>query len=90
MATNESIAQSPVVEQTPIFIIPDGPCFNPEINEWEIWVDGEVEAWAETESQANRSYLEMLEVTRKHIARNSDNLIFINFPGGLVEIMEVI
>lgn len=81
MATDSNSTQlSPDVQAVPIFIIPDGPCYNPEFQEWEVWVNGEVEAWAETEAQAERSYLEMLGITRQHVSRNPDNIVFINLP----------
>ena len=56
------------------FLYPaDGVYFNDAIGEWEVIIDGDPVAWSETQSQAWRSYHEMLEVDRRHLERNPEN-----------------
>lgn len=41
------------------FVIQDGPHYDPATSEWVVIVDGDEVAWAETKSQAQRSYDEL-------------------------------
>jgi hypothetical protein len=51
------------------FILTDGPHFNGQANEWEIWLDGEPRAWAGNERQAWRSYHDLVDYSLEYKRR---------------------
>ncbi len=99
---NAILTQSPDLtnpqtkQQNIQFIVEDGVHFNddPAVNEWEVWIDGEPVAWASTQSQAWRSYHEMLRVEREHVERNpanaeSSSILVNNTVTGQVTVLEM-
>ena len=89
MATNSSIPQNTVTHPVE-FILEDGVHYNPEFNEYEIVVNGDTVAWAETQGQAWRSYHELLRVEHEHISRNPANAIPVyTSTGELQTVIEV-
>jgi hypothetical protein len=63
-----------VAENNPLIaLIADGLHYNEAIREWEVWLDGEVTAWAADYGTAERSYFEMLRLERVHAQRNPAN-----------------
>lgn len=77
----DSIHQLVIENNILIELIADGIHWNKEAGEYEIWLNGEPVAWAETYSAAERSYFEMLRVEREHRQRNLYNAI--PFDGSL-------
>ncbi len=56
------------------FIISDGPHFNPETNDFDIYLDGDPVGFGyKTRIQAWNAYHELLEVNRTHLTRNPAN-----------------
>lgn len=82
MATNESIAQNFQQHQ-------DGPLYNSDINEYEIWLAGEVINYASTQGAAFTAYAEALRVNREHGERNPANRSILWQIGSETRVLEI-
>lgn len=64
----------------------DGKHYNPEFGEWEIWLDGEIWAYAQDSFKADQLYAGMLAQRREHYERcPEDGIPFMGEPAGTAD-----
>ena len=70
MSANAILAHAPQVDNTQAntieLAVADGPHYNPDFGEYEIWLDGEIIGYAQAQADAWRIYHEELQAQRDH------------------------